>query len=77
MIYQGFNYFYGSKIIESYLGKKMYDLILSPARTQNIFIENNQPKNNQNQMNTTGAQNLKKFDNTAGWLAVFCNEFIK
>ena len=30
-----------------------------------------QLKNNQNQMNTTGAQNLKEFNNTAGWLSVF------
>jgi hypothetical protein len=28
-------------------------------------------------MNTTGAQILKEFDNTAGWLSVFCNELIK
>ena len=27
--------------------------------------------NNQNQTNTTGAQNLKEFNNTAGWLSVF------
>ena len=27
-------------------------------------------KNNQNQTNTTGAQNLKEFNNTAGWLSV-------
>jgi hypothetical protein len=30
-----------------------------------------QLKNNQIQMNTTGAQNLKEFNNTAGWLSVF------
>jgi hypothetical protein len=40
-----------------------------------------QLKNNQNQTNTTGAQNLKEFNNTAGWLSVFCvffcNELIK
>ena len=41
-----------------------------------------QLKNNQNQTNITGAQNLKKFNNTAGWLSVFfvgffCNELIK
>ena len=30
-----------------------------------------QLKNNQNQTNTTGAQNLKEFNNTAGWLSVF------
>ena len=26
---------------------------------------------NQNDLNTTGAQNLKEFNNTAGWLSVF------
>jgi hypothetical protein len=41
-----------------------------------------QLKKNQNQANTTGAQNLKEFNNTAGWLSVFfgvffCNELIK
>ena len=41
-----------------------------------------QLKNNQNQTNTTGAQNLKEFNNTAGWLSVFfvfffSNELIK
>ena len=30
-----------------------------------------QLKNNQNQTNTTGVQNLKEFNNTAGWLSVF------
>jgi hypothetical protein len=30
-----------------------------------------QQKNNQNQSNTTGAQNLKEFNNTAGWLSLF------
>jgi hypothetical protein len=30
-----------------------------------------QPKNNQNQTNTTGALNFKEFNNTAGWLSVF------
>ena len=32
-------------------------------------LKNNQ--NNQNQTNTTGEQNLKEFNNTAGWLSVF------
>ena len=41
-----------------------------------------QLKNNQNQTNTTGTQNLREFNNTAGWLSVFfvfffCNELIK
>ena len=30
---------------------------------------------NQNQMNTTGAHNLKEFNNTAGWLSVFFGVF--
>ena len=34
-----------------------------------------QLKNNQNQTNTTGAQNLKEFNNTAGWLSVFFGVF--
>ena len=29
-----------------------------------------QLKNNQKQMNTTGGQNLKEFNNTVGWLSV-------
>ena len=37
-----------------------------------------QLRNNQNQTNTTGAQNFKEFNNTAGWLSGFiCNELIK
>jgi hypothetical protein len=35
-----------------------------------------QLKNNQNQMNTTGAQNLKEFNNTV-WFFFLCNELIK
>jgi hypothetical protein len=45
---------------------------LSPAQLKlkkNIFQR--QPKNNKNQMNTIVAQNLKEFDNAAGWLSVF------
>ena len=34
-----------------------------------------QLKNNQNQTNTTGAQHLKEFNNTAGWLSVFFGGF--
>jgi hypothetical protein len=34
-----------------------------------------QLKNNQNQTNTIGAQNLKEFNNTAGWLSVFFGVF--
>jgi hypothetical protein len=45
---------------------------LSPAQLKlkkNIFQR--LPKNNKNQMNTIVAQNLKEFDNAAGWLSVF------
>jgi hypothetical protein len=31
---------------------------------------------NQNQMNTTGEQNLKEFNNTAGWMSVFLVFFL-
>ena len=34
-----------------------------------------QLNNNQNQTNTTGAQNLKEFNNTGGWLSVFFGVF--
>jgi hypothetical protein len=34
-----------------------------------------QLKNNQNQTNTTGAQNFKEFNNTAGWLSLFFGVF--
>ena len=36
-----------------------------------------QLRNNQNQLNTTGGQNLNEFNDTAGWLSGFCNELIK
>jgi hypothetical protein len=35
-----------------------------PLHSKNLYPR--QIKNNQNQMNTTGAQNLKEFNNTAG-----------
>jgi hypothetical protein len=35
-----------------------------------------QLKNNQNQTNTTGAQNLKEFNHTAGWLSLFFGAFL-
>jgi hypothetical protein len=34
-----------------------------------------QLKNNQNQTNTTGTQNLKEPNNTGGWLSVFFGVF--
>ena len=55
--------------IESYVWEKNCNiwssLILPPLRLLR------QLKNNQNQTNTTGAQNFKEFNNTAGWLSVF------
>jgi hypothetical protein len=48
---------------------------------EHFFLERDISMNNQNQTNTTGAQNLKEFNNTAGCLSVFfvffCNELIK
>jgi hypothetical protein len=61
------------------LGKKI--VISDPLLNRRPLLLR-QLKNNQNQTNTTGAQNLKEFNNTAGWLSVvfagfFCNELIK
>jgi hypothetical protein len=42
--------------------EKMYYLILSPL-PHSKYLYRKQLKNNQNQMNTTGAQNLKDFGN--------------
>ena len=39
------------------------------THSNNLYLR--QLKNNQNQMNTTGAQNLKEFNITAGWLSGF------
>jgi len=41
---------------------------LSSPNSKNLYLR---LKNNQNQMNTIGAQNLKECNNTAGWLSVF------
>jgi hypothetical protein len=49
-------------------GKKI--VISDPPYTATPLLLK-QLKNNQNQTNTTGAQNLKEFNNTAGWLSVF------
>jgi hypothetical protein len=40
-----------------------------PLHSKNLYLR--QIKNNQNQMNTTGAQNLKEFNNTAEWSSGF------
>ena len=45
-------------------------VISDPPYTAAPFLLR-QLKNNQNQTNTTGAQNLKESNNTAGWLSFF------
>ena len=50
------------------LGKKLKYLILSYTDAPLLL---RQLKNNHSQTNTTGAQNFKEFNNTAGWLSVF------
>ena len=57
-------------------------IVISDSLLYHLSLLLRQLKNNQNQTNTTGAQNLKEFNNTAGWLSVFfgvffCNELIK
>ena len=65
--------------IESYVWEK---IVISEPLLYRRPLLLRQLKNNQNQTNTTGAQNFKEFNNTAGWLSVFfvffcCNELIK
>ena len=60
-------------------GKK---IVISDPPYTTAALHIRQLKNNQNQTNTIGAQNLKEFNNTAGWLSVFfvlffCHELIK
>jgi hypothetical protein len=50
-------------------------LSLPPLQLKKCYLR--QLTNNQNQMHTTVAQNLKEFTNVAGWLSVFCNGLIK
>ena len=59
------------------LGKKI--VISDPLLYSPPPLLLRQLKNYQNQTNTTGTQNFKEFNNTAGWLSVvfFCNELIK
>ena len=60
-------------------GKKI--VILSDPLLYRRPLLLRQIKNNQNQTNTTGGQNLKEFNNTPGWMSVcvlfFFNELIK
>ena len=60
------------KKIESYVWGKNCNIFFFFYRRPLLL---RQLKNNQNQMNTTGAQNLKEFNNTAGWLSVFFGGF--
>ena len=56
----------------------IYKFLSPPPSPHSTNLYLRQQKNNQSQMNTTGGQNWKEFNNTAGWLTVlFCNEFIK
>jgi hypothetical protein len=58
--------------MESYVWKKKPDNILSSLpwpHSKNLYPR--QLKNNQNQMDTTGGQNLKKCSNTADLLSGF------
>jgi hypothetical protein len=50
------------------IGKKI--VISDPLLYRRLLLLR-QLKNNQNQTNTTGAQNLKEFSNIAGWLSLF------
>jgi hypothetical protein len=66
--------------IESYIWEKK--IVISDPLLYHRPLLLRQLNNNQNQTNTTGAQNLKEFNNTAGWLSVFfvfffLNELIK
>ena len=54
--------------IESYVWEKNCNMTLSYTAAPLLL---RQLKNNQNQTNTTGAQNFKEFNNTAGCLSVF------
>ena len=54
--------------IETMFGKK---IVISDPLLYRRPLLLRQLKNNQNQTNTTGAQNFKEFNNTAGWLFVF------
>jgi hypothetical protein len=54
--------------IESYVWEK--NVISDPLLYRRPLLLR-QLKNNQNQTNTTGAQNFKELNNSAGWLFVF------
>ena len=54
--------------IDSYVWEK---IVISDPLLYRRPLLLRQLKNNQNQTNTTGAQNFNEFNNTAGWLSVF------
>ena len=60
------------KEYKAMLGKK---IIISDPLLYRRPLLLRQQKSNQNQTNTTGAQNLKEFNNTTGWLSVFFGVF--
>jgi hypothetical protein len=53
------------KQMESYVGRFVVVVILIPSLPPPPTHTLQNLKNNQNQMNTTGAQNLKEFNDTA------------
>ena len=60
------------KKIESYVWEKnsnIWSSLIPPPLLLRL------QKNNQNQTNTTGAQNLNDFNNSTGWLSVFYGGF--
>jgi len=53
-------------------GRKNCNILSSlPPSLKNLYLR--QLKNNQNQRNTTGAQNVKEFYSTTGWLSGLVN----
>jgi hypothetical protein len=56
--------------MENNVWGNLFCVIFDPLpQLKNLYLR--QLKNNQNQMNTTGAQNLKEFNNAAWWLSGF------
>ena len=56
--------------MENNVWGNLFCVIFDPLpQLKNLYLR--QLKNNQNQMNTTGAHNLKEFNITAVWLSGF------
>jgi hypothetical protein len=51
------------------ISEPLSPLTSPPLHPKDLHLR--QLKNNQSQMNTTGGQNLKEFNNTAWWLSGF------